>query len=287
MQFRNYFFLSRCWEKDKKELMWKLNYLRATDSPYQILLFPEGTDFNAAHKAKSDEFAKAKGLPSYNYTLHPKSRGFIYTLKGLRHCKIDAVYDMTVGYPDNFMKTEADFLTNCNLPREIHYHVVRHDISTIPETDEEIEKWLRERWNEKEKRLQQFYANRKFSIQDNCGSAQSSCGTINQESSNTSAVQNGCTDGECLNVWVFLWKQFFYTGSTALVLFLCMQHWLFMLYTFYCLLATVYLTHFSDGMDFSAMRLLKREIGAYVCSIHTGSNEGKKLKSLLRKNRRR
>ena len=106
----------------------------------------------------------------------------------------------------------------------------------------------------------------KFSVQlqDKHGSAQSSCGTMNQESSNTSAVQNGCTDGECLNVWVFLWKQFFYTGSTALVLFLCMQHWLFMLYIFCCLLATVYLTHFSDGMDFSAMRLLKREIGAYV-----------------------
>ena len=87
MQFRNHLFITRQWKKDKKEFAWKLNYINHTDSPYQLLMFPEGTDLTPEHKAKYDLFADANSWPRYDYCLHPKSTGFIYTLNALRKHK--------------------------------------------------------------------------------------------------------------------------------------------------------------------------------------------------------
>lgn len=251
MQCRNYIFLSRHWENDVKELSWKLSYLRATDSPYQILMFPEGTDLTPRSKVKSDTFAVSNGLPKLNYTLHPKSRGFVYTLKGLREYKIDAVYDMTVGYPDNFIKTEGDLLSKCNLPREIHYHVTRHDATTIPETDEGMETWLRERWAEKEQRLKHFYANRKFLAE-------------------SEREMVGVDDGKepandlPLSFRVFFPRQLMYSGVSALLFYLCTVHWFFVAYLVVTTSINLYWTYWSEGIDFWIMTHLKKEIGEYV-----------------------
>ena len=154
--------MSRRWEKDQEELTWKLNYIKGTHTPYHLLMFPEGTDLTPSHKIKSDEYADQNNLPRYYYCLHPKSTGFLYTVKTLRKYKINAIYDITVGYPDIFAKTEPDIVLEGRLPREIHYHITRHDLSEMPESDEELEKWLRKRWEIKEERLRLFYAHREF-----------------------------------------------------------------------------------------------------------------------------
>ena len=119
MQFRNHLFITRQWKKDKKEFAWKLNYINHTDSPYQLLMFPEGTDLTPEHKAKYDLFADANSWPRYDYCLHPKSTGFIYTLNALRKHKIDSVYDVTIGYPDILAKTEYDLVVEARIPREV------------------------------------------------------------------------------------------------------------------------------------------------------------------------
>lgn len=162
MQYRNYIFLSRNWERDQKELVWKLNYLKATGEPYQYLMFPEGTDLTPSHKKQSDEFAKENNLPSFNYSLHPRYRGFTYAVKVLRESNLESIYDMTVGYPDIFAPTELEIFRDCAIPREVHYHIKRYSLSEIPETDEELVGWLRKRWEEKEERLQLFYTHHKF-----------------------------------------------------------------------------------------------------------------------------
>ena len=274
MQCRNYFFLSRNWHQDKNELTWKLNYLRATDSPYQILVFPEGTDLTPASKAKSDAYAETNGLPKLEYTLHPKSRGFVYMLQGLRQYKIDAIYDMTVGYPDQLAKTEADLISNCNMPREIHYHVSRYDAASIPETDKGVETWLRERWMEKEERLRRFYIDREFREES----------SVNKEASNTDTISNGravrdalpeCTSPLCF--WVFFQKQLFYSGQFVVLLYLCMLHWFFVIYLTITTLTTIYCTHVLDGVDFFIMRHLKREQGEFVHNLDAGINTATKL----------
>ena len=37
---------------------------------------------------------------------------------------LDAIYDMTIAYPDNLPETEAD-LANGKIPTEIHFHIKR------------------------------------------------------------------------------------------------------------------------------------------------------------------
>ena len=147
MQFRNHLFITRQWKKDKKEFAWKLNYINHTDSPYQLLMFPEGTDLTPEHKAKYDlGCADANSWPRYDYCLHPKSTGFIYTLNALRKHKIDSVYDVTIGYPDILAKTEYDH-KQLNTRRSSLPHVVRYDIVQIFPL-QILEQWLRDRLRE-------------------------------------------------------------------------------------------------------------------------------------------
>ena len=162
MQLRNFIFLTRKWSKDEAELDWKLNYLKVTNSAYQILMFPEGTDLTLKSCAISDNFAKEKNRPQFDYVLHPKTTGFKFALNALRKQKIDKVYDVTVGYPDIFAPTEKELVMEGRIPREIHYHIRSFDASSLPDTDDELDEWVGERWREKEERLRLFYAHRKF-----------------------------------------------------------------------------------------------------------------------------
>ena len=254
MQTRNHFFLSRKWELDEKELRWKLNYLKATGAKYQILMFPEGTDFNERSKARSDTFADTNNLPKYNFVLNPKSTGFVYTLKQLRHYKIDAVYDITVGYPDILAKTEVDMLKNNKIPREIHYHVKKFDASAIPEGDEEIQQWLRERWDEKEERLKNFYFHREFKSLPN-----------DEEVTTLSTVANGISSthkpsfpspevfGDMYFTRFFL-SQLFYTGQGSFFLFLCYFNWYCILWGIVAACWLHYLSVKTSGLDYMIMR---------------------------------
>ena len=256
MQARNHFFLSRRWEQDKRELNWKLNYLKAMDSKYQILMFPEGTDFNARNKAKSDAFAETNNLPKYKYVLQPKSTGFVYTLKTLKEYKIDAIYDITVGYPDILAKTEADMFMNRKIPREIHYHIKRFDASSIPESDEGIEKWLRGRWDEKEERLHSFYAHRQFR-----DLSTDSRETSAAQTSNNHQMKNGGTDSSAspevfgnMNFWRFFLSQLFYTGHGSFFLFLCYLNWYCVIWGLLAACWLQYLSVRTVGLDFMIMR---------------------------------
>ena len=55
-----------------------LDYLlqgRACTQPPSVLLFPEGTDLSDSMRARSNAFAKERGLPEHSYVLYPKSAG--------------------------------------------------------------------------------------------------------------------------------------------------------------------------------------------------------------------
>ena len=251
MQARNHFFLSRKWDQDESELRWKLSYLKAMNTKYQILLFPEGTDFNEKSRSKSHKYSETNNLPKYEYVLQPKSTGFIYTLKTLRKYKIDAVYDVTVGYPDVLAKTEVDMFKNSKIPHEIHYHIKKHDISSIPETDKGIDQWLRQQWEEKEERLKTFYTHREFRE------------TTSMSSKQSNDVKNGPSNHSSAEVFAdmsfgrFFLSQLFYTAQGSFFLFLCYWNW-------YCIvwgvLAAAWLQYISvkaAGLDFIIMKNCK------------------------------
>ena len=167
----NNIFVSRKWENDVHELEQKLKFYNSVNGPLQLLLFPEGTDFNAKSKGRSVEYADKNGLPHYEYCLHPRSTGFVHLVQSLRKGGLEAVYDITIGFPDALPKTEVHFL-NGVIPSEIHYYIKEYTIDSLPSEDEALVSWCAQRWAEKEDRLKQFYQNREFSEMSGSGDKQ-------------------------------------------------------------------------------------------------------------------
>lgn len=67
---------------------------------------------------------------------------------------LDTIDDVTIGYEGSIPATELDFL-NGEIPKTIHFHVKRYNVTDLPKTDEEIGEWLQKRWDEKENRLKE------------------------------------------------------------------------------------------------------------------------------------
>ncbi len=249
MQLRNFIFLTRKWTKDETELDWKLNYLRVTNSAYQILMFPEGTDLTLKSRAVSDEFAKEKNRPAFDYVLHPKTTGFKFALNALRKQKIDKVYDITVGYPDIFAPTEKELVMEGRIPREIHYHIRSFDASSLPNTDDELDEWVVERWREKEERLRLFYAHRQF-LELPSNITAPGLQAINVQSPE---VHSHLHLSSTLHALVFCIVNLFVVG------YLCWCYWFVATLVVLYLLGSVYISVYTRGADYMIMNGLNSE----------------------------
>ena len=292
MQFRNLIFLTRKWDRDSREVEWKLRYLCATNSEYQMLVFPEGTDLNPSHKEKGDQYADRVGWSRYNYCLHPKSTGFLHTIKILREKSLDTIYDMTVGYPDVLARTELDMF-NGRIPREIHYHSKVYKINELPRSDQELEAWLRERWREKEERLRLFYTYREFREVEivKRKRKESDCEVENIENErkenpiSTTSSENGRVVGQlsdgCISLarspevvkrspmWRFLVSIIFFIVNLGSYIFLVKLHWVFWVVFVCSYFQQFYLTHYTPGIDYTVMKLFIQERGSFLPSQFT------------------
>jgi lysocardiolipin and lysophospholipid acyltransferase len=85
--------------------------------------------------------------------LQPRTRGFVACLAELRG-SLDAVYDLTIGY-----KNRCPLFIN-NLygtdPAEVHMHIRRIPLSDIPESEEDMSRWLYEVFYKKDQMLASF-----------------------------------------------------------------------------------------------------------------------------------
>ncbi|XP_008512976.2 lysocardiolipin acyltransferase 1 isoform X2 [Equus przewalskii] len=161
MQAAAYIFIHRKWKDDKSHFENVIDYFCDIREPLQLLIFPEGTDLTENSKARSNDFAEKNGLKKYEYVLHPRTTGFTFVVDRLREGKnLDAVHDITVAYPHNIPQTERHLLCG-NFPKEIHFHVHRHPIDTLPTSKEDLQLWCHKRWEEKEERLRSFYQGEK------------------------------------------------------------------------------------------------------------------------------
>ncbi|XP_060101410.1 lysocardiolipin acyltransferase 1 [Heteronotia binoei] len=161
MQVAAFIFIQRKWEEDKNHFENMLDYFCDIHEPLQLLIFPEGTDLTENTKARSNEFAEKNGLQKYEYVLHPRTTGFTFIVERLRDGNnLDAIHDITVAYPQNIPQTEKHLLYG-NFPKEIHFHVHRYPVQTLPVSREELQLWCQKRWEEKEERLRLFYEGKK------------------------------------------------------------------------------------------------------------------------------
>lgn len=61
-----------------------------------------------------------------------------------------------MAYPKNIPQTERHLILGL-FPREIHFHVRRYPVSSLP-SSEGLQSWCQERWADKEIRLRDFYS---------------------------------------------------------------------------------------------------------------------------------
>lgn len=71
---------------------------------------------------------------------------------------IKNIYDVTVAYADAIVQSEFELFYNGSCPKNIHFHVSKVDIDSLPKEDDELTAdWLTDRWKTKEEKLAQFY----------------------------------------------------------------------------------------------------------------------------------
>ncbi|XP_043278284.1 lysocardiolipin acyltransferase 1-like [Venturia canescens] len=165
MQMNGFLYITRRWEEDKGRLSRTLDYLVALQRRTQLLIFPEGTDLTTSSKEKSDRYATKNGLPLYYYTLHPKTTGFSYLASYLQRASyLDAVYDLTIAYPDYVPQSEIDLITG-KLPNEVHFNIRKISSDELPQDETSLRNWLEQRWHDKEQGLKRFAENNTFAKQ--------------------------------------------------------------------------------------------------------------------------
>uniref|UniRef100_A0A0K0EQP4 Ig-like domain-containing protein n=1 Tax=Strongyloides stercoralis TaxID=6248 RepID=A0A0K0EQP4_STRER len=158
MLVSNYLFFKRKMIEDGPMIDECIDYFTYLGKPFQIFMFPEGTDKSEYTTLRSNTYASKNGLKPLNYCLYPRTAGFVRLLKKMRENNyISSVYNMTIGYPNNIVQSELSLGLKGNVPKNVHFDVEKIDINSIPYDDEDVSKWLTELWQKKDIKLQNYY----------------------------------------------------------------------------------------------------------------------------------
>ena len=134
-----------------------------------MLIFPEGTTLNRSALAKSESFASKLGVKPTSRVLLPRVLGIWEAVKALDPA-LDGIYDLTVGYsgltetdePENIYTLGKLFYEGFT-PEQVHCHLSYIPLKEIPRgSADEFGEWLRDRFYEKDRLLDEFYKNGKF-----------------------------------------------------------------------------------------------------------------------------
>ena len=153
MIFLDCIFLKRNWNKDKIKIKSLFSKFKEDDIDIWLISFVEGTRLRPHKLTASQEYAKANGLQPLKHVLIPRTKGFVASLHGLRE-HLDAVYDVTIGYTKG---VPTLWQWSKGYVKQVHVHISRHPIGSIPETDDGAAEWLRNRFTVKDQLLDNFY----------------------------------------------------------------------------------------------------------------------------------
>jgi lysocardiolipin and lysophospholipid acyltransferase len=156
----DYPFMTRKWEFDEHLLRHSLTSFIEDQYRLWFVIFPEGTDFSEAKQKRSWELAEQNGWPKYKHLLAPRTKGFTVTVQTLRK-HVTHLYDLTIGYPNNEKPTFFTALAG-RCPSVINIHIRRIPITDLPQKDEELKKWVFDKFKEKDELIDYFRKNQKF-----------------------------------------------------------------------------------------------------------------------------
>uniref|UniRef100_A0A1I8AQQ2 PlsC domain-containing protein n=1 Tax=Steinernema glaseri TaxID=37863 RepID=A0A1I8AQQ2_9BILA len=164
-----YIYVRRFGKYRKEPVERQLNYLGSMGEPFWLALFPEGTRFTKKRPdaiKKSDEICERIGVPKLNNVLVPRPGAFFNAFEGLmKNGALEAVYDVTIGYGQTRQEGRHGRAPNmfefvCGNPtyQNVHVHVRRFTSSEIPADAEHQKQWLVQRYQEKDKMLDEYYS---------------------------------------------------------------------------------------------------------------------------------
>ncbi len=154
MVFLDCLFVKRDWTADRRRIDRVFDRVISGRVPLWLVSFSEGTRLSAANLARARGDAAEHALAVPRHVLLTHAKGFVASVTGLKG-HVSAVYDVAIGYVDGlptlwqWAKGEM---------REVHLHVRRYAVEELPAAPEALAGWLRERFEEKDARLDRFYA---------------------------------------------------------------------------------------------------------------------------------
>jgi len=147
-------FVSRNWTNDRASIERTFSSLIRNRVPFWVMMFVEGTRVTSEKIKGSREYALKKNMQPLDHLLFPRTKGFVASVQGLRNGHLDAVYDITIGY-EKGVPTLWQYIKGA--VRVAHFHVRRYPVKDLPGSQEELSKWLIERFTEKDRLLDHFY----------------------------------------------------------------------------------------------------------------------------------
>lgn len=169
MQFSQFIFLKRNWEKDKPTMSKALQRLNKKAEAMWLLLFPEGTNLAPSTRERSSEWAKKNKIKDMQHVLLPRSTGLQFCLQELRQT-VDYVYDCTIAYEgvprgeyaQDIFTLKAAYLEG-RPPKSVSMYWRRFKISTVPiDNDKAFDLWLQARWREKDYLMELYHRTGRF-----------------------------------------------------------------------------------------------------------------------------
>eukprot|EP00667_Euglena_gracilis_P012879 EG_transcript_13255 len=162
MQNFEFIFLHRDLKKDLPYLQKRVGAFMNDAFPFWLLLFPEGTTVHEEYVAKSQKFAKETGRPVLSKTMLPRVNGFNAIVEPMPDSV--KVYDCTMVYSaytgdipnwndgydrkkDKEVPNLQKMFTGMRTP-QTYVHIKEYTVGAIKKCG--TEKWLDERWVEKD-----------------------------------------------------------------------------------------------------------------------------------------
>ena len=169
MQFSQFIFLKRNWEKDKPRLATHLQKFNKPKLPMWLMIFPEGTNLADSTRERSKQWAAKNGIDDMKHQLLPRSTGLHFMLEQLQDTT-EWVYDCTIAYEgvprgefaQDIYTVKASYFGG-RPPKSVNMYWRRFAISSIPLNDSRaFEHWLRARWTEKDNLIEYYYQHGHF-----------------------------------------------------------------------------------------------------------------------------
>jgi lysophosphatidic acid acyltransferase / lysophosphatidylinositol acyltransferase len=152
MYLAEFIFIKRNWDQDKQHMTSALARMATYPRPFWFVIYAEGTRFDPSKVAKSQEFSQKEFGVTFKNVLCPRTRGFVEMVRALRG-HVPTVFDATMVFD-----REPSLLDLFTRRANTNAYIVNktYKMSDLPLEDKALERWLIDRWAEKEALIETF-----------------------------------------------------------------------------------------------------------------------------------